>query len=183
MRQLFEELKRRKVFRVAAVYVIVGWLVLQVVDVFMEFMPLPEWTNRLVFLLLAVGFPVALLLAWALELTPQGLRLEISGKAEIKSDRSRRFDLLIFGALAAIFGFVAWNHDWSGTSAPVSGDIRSLVVLPLDNLINDPEQAYFRPGNARSADHRAIKNRSNSRYFANFGDEVQEFEQVCTGNR
>ena len=146
MGQLFEELKRRKVFRVAAMYVIVSWLVLQVVDVFMEFMPLPEWTSRLVFLLLAVGFPVALLLAWALDLTPDGLRLDISAKAGKKPDRSRRFDFFIFGALATVLGFVAWNHDWNGKSELVSGDIRSLVVLPLDNLINDPEQAYFVQG-------------------------------------
>ncbi len=75
----FNELKRRNVYRVAALYIIVGWVVLQVVDLFMSFMPLPEWTSRLVFVLLAAGLPIALVLAWAIELTPEGLKLEKSG--------------------------------------------------------------------------------------------------------
>ena len=74
----FSELKRRNVYRVAAIYIIVSWLVLQVVDMFMSFMPLPDWTSRLVFVLLAAGFPVALVLAWAMELTPEGIKLETS---------------------------------------------------------------------------------------------------------
>lgn len=97
MSNLFSELKRRSVYRVAALYVIVGWVVLQVVDLFMSLMPLPEWTSRLVFVLLAAGFPIALLLAWALELTPDGIKPEAS-KDGANAPRGKRRDLLIYGA-------------------------------------------------------------------------------------
>lgn len=146
MGQLFAELKRRKVFRVAAMYVIISWAVLQVVDVFMTFMPLPEWTNRLVFVLLMAGFPMALLFAWAIELTPEGLRLEKSEHNESKPVHSTRFDRLIFGALAAVVALGGWSYYSDHGEIAKAGDIRSLVVLPLKNLINDSEQSYFVEG-------------------------------------
>ena len=141
----FSELKRRNVYRVAAIYIIVSWVVLQVVDMFMSFMPLPDWTSRLVFVLLAAGFPVALVLAWAMELTPEGIKLETSG--EDTSASRRRGDVLIYGGVGVVLIVWLWSLDW-GKEAPNSGtvQIRSLVVLPLDNLMNDPEQAYFVEG-------------------------------------
>ena len=70
---VFAELKRRNVYCVAALYVIVSWLLLQAADVFTSFLPLPDWTRGLIFLLLVIGFPVVLIFAWAFELTPEGL--------------------------------------------------------------------------------------------------------------
>jgi TolB-like protein/Flp pilus assembly protein TadD len=140
----FSELKRRNVYRVAALYIIVSWLVLQVVDVFMSFMPLPEWTSRLVFVLLAAGFPIALVLAWAIELTPDGIKLEKSSPDKQPATRS---DWLLYGVLGVIIAIAVWNVDWgSGDDEPVPTEIRSLAVLPLDNLMNDPDQAYFVEG-------------------------------------
>ncbi|RLA37837.1 MAG: hypothetical protein DRR15_00905 [Gammaproteobacteria bacterium] len=141
----FSELKRRNVYRVAAIYIIVSWVVLQVVDMFMSFMPLPDWTSRLVFVLLAAGFPVAMVLAWALELTPEGIKLETSN-ADTPTSR-RRGDVFIYGGVGIVLLVWLWSLDW-GQEAPDSGtvQIRSLVVLPLDNLMNDPEQAYFVEG-------------------------------------
>jgi TolB-like protein/tetratricopeptide (TPR) repeat protein len=140
----FGELKRRNVYRVAALYIIVSWVVLQVVDVFTSFMPLPEWTSRLVFVLLAAGFPIALVLAWAIELTPDGIKLEKSPPGDQPAKRS---DWLIYAALAVVIAIVAWNFDWQkGGSDPATTKIRSLAVLPLDNLMNDPDQAYFVEG-------------------------------------
>ena len=89
----FSELKRRNVYRVAAIYIIVGWVALQVVDLFMSFMPLPEWTSRLVFVLLAAGFPIAIVFAWAIELTPEGIKLETS-EGGTSASRRRGTDLL-----------------------------------------------------------------------------------------
>lgn len=125
-------------------YIIVGWVALQVVDMFMSFMPLPEWTSRVVFVLLAAGFPVALLLAWAFDLTPDGIKLETSREG---ATRSRRGDLLIYGASAVVLLLWIASLDWwQGASDTDTSKIRSLVVLPLDNLMNDPEQAYFVAG-------------------------------------
>lgn len=132
-------------YRVAALYIIVGWVVLQVVDLFMSFRPLPEWTSRLVFVLLAAGLPIALVLAWAIELTPEGIRLESTEDDSPKS--GNRADLIIYGSLVVVLAVVIWNFDWdiAGEQTP-SAEIRSLVVLPLDNLMSDPEQAYFVEG-------------------------------------
>jgi len=144
MANLFSEFKRRNVYKVAALYVIVGWVVLQVIDLFMSFMPLPEWTSRLVFVLLAAGFPVALLLAWAFDLTPEGIKLETSKEGVTKT---RRGDLLIYSASAVVLVFWVSSLDWwQGAADTEATEIRSLVVLPLDNLMNDPEQAYFVEG-------------------------------------
>jgi len=142
----FSELKRRNVYRVAALYIIVSWVVLQVVELFMSFMPLPEWTSRLVFVLLAAAFPVALLLAWALELTPDGIKLEESTEGTESSQR-KRADLVIYAVLAGVFVVWLFGLDWSRDVETVEGgEIRSLVVLPLTNLMNDPNQAYFVEG-------------------------------------
>ena len=72
--RFFAELKRRRVFRVMAVYGIVGFVLLQLVDLAVPALLLPEWTYRLVALFLLLGFPVAIVLAWALEMTPEGVR-------------------------------------------------------------------------------------------------------------
>lgn len=146
MSNFFSDLKRRNVYRVAAMYIIVGWLVLQIIDLFMSFMPLPEWTTRLVFVILAAVFPVALVLAWAIELTPEGIKLEKSEGNESHSARQRS-NLIIYCALAIVLFSWLWNLDWGqDETVAVATEIRSLVVLPLDNLMNDPQQDFFVEG-------------------------------------
>lgn len=76
MSKLFEELKRRKVVRVAGVYAVVSWLLIQVVNNLVPALQLPAWTNSFIVLLLLIGFPIALLLAWAYEIVPEGTRPE-----------------------------------------------------------------------------------------------------------
>lgn len=149
----FAELKRRHVYRVAVLYVIVSWLVLQVADVLMSFLPLPEWTANLIFLLLVLGFPVAMLFAWAFELTPDGLKLDKPADMEQQSKDPRstvsrkKLDFIIFNAMVVALVYFAFTHEWRGDEeAFVPGEIRSIVVLPLENLMNDPEQAYFVDG-------------------------------------
>ena len=149
----FTELKRRHVYRVAVLYIIVSWLVLQVADVFMSFLPLPEWTANLVFLLLVLGFPVAMVFAWAFELTPDGLKLDKPSDTEQQSNAShntgsrKKLDFMIFSTMAVALAYFAFTHEWQGDEESfVPGEIRSIVVLPLENLMNDPEQAYFVDG-------------------------------------
>ena len=74
LRKFFAELKRRKVYRVAIAYAVVAWLLMQVASQIFPFFDIPNWAVRLVVLLLIIGFPVALILAWAFELTPEGLK-------------------------------------------------------------------------------------------------------------
>src|SRR2546430_4908098 len=73
-RDLFAELKRRNVCKVAIAYAVVAWLLMQVASQIFPFFEIPNWAVRLVVLLLVIGFPVALILAWAFELTPEGLK-------------------------------------------------------------------------------------------------------------
>lgn len=149
---LFRELKRRNVYRVAALYVIVSWVILQVADVFTSFLPLPEWTLRLVFLLLVIGFPIALVFAWAFELTPDGLRRDRN--ADRPGDappgrRGRGADFVLYGLLVAILAYLAWQHVGAGRQAGEAAgasEIRSLAVLPFEDLMNDPDQAWFAAG-------------------------------------
>jgi adenylate cyclase len=74
MKRFFAELKRRNVYKVAVAYVVVAWLLMQVASQLFPFFDVPNWAVRLVVLLLVIGFPIALILAWAFELTPQGLK-------------------------------------------------------------------------------------------------------------
>lgn len=149
----FSELKRRHVYRVAVLYIIVSWLVLQVADVLMSFLPLPEWTANLIFLLLILGFPVAMVFAWAFELTPDGLKLDKPSATEQQTNASggttsrKKLDFMIFSAMAIALAYFAFTHNWqSSEETDGAGEIRSIVVLPLENLMNDPEQAYFVDG-------------------------------------
>lgn len=145
----FAELKRRNVYRVAALYVIVSWLLLQAADVFTSFLPLPDWTRGLIFMLLVIGFPVALIFAWAFELTPEGLRREVGSETDKPGSAGSRkkLDILIFGGMALALAYFALTHNWQSEPETIApGEIRSIVVLPLDNLMNDPEQGYFVDG-------------------------------------
>jgi TolB-like protein/Flp pilus assembly protein TadD len=148
----FTELKRRHVYRVALLYLVVGWLVLQVTDVLMSLLTLPDWTGKLVFLLLLTGFPLALVLAWAFELTPEGLRREVreaaaDSPAEAPPGRPDLIVPAVLVSLALALGYLFWQYQRSGQSGEDDPrEIRSLAVLPLTNLTNDPSQSYFVAG-------------------------------------
>ena len=73
----FAELKRRNVYKVAVAYAVVGWLIAQVATQIFPFLEIPNWVVRLVIVLIAIGFPIALLIAWAFEATPEGIKMSI----------------------------------------------------------------------------------------------------------
>lgn len=144
----FNELKRRNVYRLGTLYVVAGWLILQVTDVAMSILDLPAWIGKLILLLLAIGFPVALILAWVFEITPEGIvRDKPENVIAGTHHRRRKIDYVIFGTLMAALAWFVWQHQWTGERPEMKpGEIRSLVVLPLDNLMNDESQAYFVEG-------------------------------------
>ncbi len=149
MASVWGELNRRNVVRVAIAYAIVSWLILQLTDVLLPLLGLPEWVGRLVVLLLVIGFPLALLFAWAFELTPKGLKREkdVDRSQSITHSTGRKLDFVIIGTMAVALLYFAVTHDWSGKQGSVEpGEITSIVVLPLDNLMNDPQQDYFVDG-------------------------------------
>ena len=99
--KFFTELKRRNVYKVAVAYAVVAWLLIQVATQVFPFFEIPNWTVRLVVLVIIIGFPIALVIAWAFELTPEGLkRTEVADAAPEPPSRSRAwiYVVLIAGA-------------------------------------------------------------------------------------
>ncbi|MCH7576153.1 MAG: hypothetical protein IIA59_13665 [Candidatus Marinimicrobia bacterium] len=133
------ELRRRRVFRVAAVYGGVAFVLFQIIDSIFEPLHIPEWIGSLIIILLLVGFPLAMALAWVFDITPEGI-VRTEGRSTGKPGTSNRA-LMAVTIAAVAFGIWGWMRD-GGTV----GEIRSIAVLPLDNLMGDPDQDYFVDG-------------------------------------
>ena len=145
------ELKRRNVFRVGAAYAIVSWLIVQVVDIAFPRLGLPDWTITLVLVLLLIGLPVALILAWAFELTPDGVK-KTEDKGEDQSvpvPGGQKLNFLIAGALVAALGFIAYQNFSFGPDQVFgegAGVDKSVAVLPFDDLSEGGDQEWFSDG-------------------------------------
>src|SRR4026208_1515103 len=99
LRKFFAELKRRNVYKVAIAYAVVAWLLMQIATQVSPFLEIPNWAIRLVIMLIAIGFPIALLIAWAFELTPEGLkRTESADELPKKSSRNRAWIYVVIVA-------------------------------------------------------------------------------------
>ena len=149
---LFDELKRRNVFRVAIAYVIVAWLSIQVIDVLIPMLSLPEVIGRALILILVVGFPIALIFAWAFELTPEGLKKEreVDRDESITHTTARKLNSVIIAVLSvallmfAVDKFVM-SPDTSEPQETATADI-SIAVLPFADMSPQKDQEYFSDG-------------------------------------
>jgi len=166
-----DELKRRNVFRVALVYVATGWLLMQLADILFQTFRSPEWVMQSFTALIALGFPFAVILAWAFELTPDGIKRDSEVAHRSADLRRGQRDWLLIGIIVAAVGFYA--VDRFILAPPTSNDIRTasteltddaanpvdvsapvpgfsnraaVAVLPFENHSGDPDQDYFADG-------------------------------------
>jgi TolB-like protein/Flp pilus assembly protein TadD len=140
MSGFFEELQRRKVYRVAAAYIVAAGFIIQVGSAVFPAWELPNWTFRLVVALLLIGFPIALILAWAYDVTPQGIRATEKTAAETHLRRN----MIILIATGVIVSAAAGFFLLPRASAPKID--KSIAVLPFENLSDEKENAYFADG-------------------------------------
>jgi serine/threonine-protein kinase len=147
-RNFFAELKRRNVYKVAVAYAVVAWLLIQVATQVFPFFEIPNWAVRLTVLVIVIGLPIALVIAWAFELTPEGIkRTEDSMEAPKPRGGSVWIYLVLVGAALSIgLFFIGRYTARSGTAPGSSITEKSIAVLPLVNQSGDPAQEYFSDG-------------------------------------
>ncbi len=127
----FEELKRRNVFRVGIAYVVVAWLIAQVVDLVLENFGAPAWFMRSLLVLLAAGLPLAMVFAWAFEMTPEGLKKEkdVDRSQSVTHVTGRKLDRMIIGIMAVVIAFLVLDRfvlkDESANTVPATDNTDS----------------------------------------------------------
>ena len=149
LKRFVTELKRRNVYRVAVAYLVVAWLLIQVATQTFPFFDIPNWAVRLVILLLIIGFPVALILAWAFELTPEGVKRTegVPREQSIVRSTRRKLDFVIVTVLALAVALLLVDRFRLGRAPEKSGiSEKSIAVLPLENLSDDKDNAFFADG-------------------------------------
>jgi TolB-like protein len=153
------ELKRRNVYRVGVAYAVVGWMLAQVATVFVPALNLPAWLVSAVVLVVVIGFPVALGLAWVYELTPEGLKrtADVAPQQSVTHVTGRKLNYFIIGALVVALAFFVIDDfvlrerpATPGAAAAVAAETsalpNSVAVLPFVNMSQNPDDAYFAQG-------------------------------------
>jgi TolB-like protein/Tfp pilus assembly protein PilF len=162
-----EEIKRRNVGRIAILYGVACWLILEPVHVIFHMLQVPVWANRLVIILMTLGFPVVMIFAWVYEITPDGLKptVEVPHGQSIRRQTGRRLDRAIIAVLALALVYFVIDKFWlskhvvgSETAltvatrahipAPLPVQAKSIAVLPFVDLTDKQDQAYFADGMA-----------------------------------
>ena len=156
MASFLDELKRRRVFRVGAAYLVVAWLLLQFTDIVFDNLGAPQWVMQAIMLVLAIGFPAAVVLAWAFEAGPDGVRRDDDA---VSSSNTRKFYALVALLLVVAIGILGWRFLIMEDEAVV-GDIGrddsflAVAVLPFESFSEQSEDQYFADGLADTLLHK-----------------------------
>jgi TolB-like protein/Flp pilus assembly protein TadD len=148
LKKFFAELKRRNVYRVAVAYGVVSWLLVQIATQVFPFFDIPNWVVRMVVVVLAFGFPIAAILAWAFELTPEGIKRadEVDPSEAMRHGKGRKLDFAIIGALLLVIALLVYERLHVRSEAGETIPEKSIAVLPFENLSADKENAFFADG-------------------------------------
>jgi len=155
----FAELKRRNVYKVAVAYIVAGWALSQGIAQVFPVFDIPNWVIRLIVVLIIIGLPISLVLAWMFELTPQGIKRTETADAMPAATRKKKhvwiyvvvigvllsIGLFLLGRYSAVNGASRSSASAARTEAATVPD-KSIAVLPFDNLSRDPDNAYFAEG-------------------------------------
>jgi TolB-like protein/Tfp pilus assembly protein PilF len=193
-RNFFAELKRRNVYKVAVAYAVVGWLVIQISSTVLPTFHSPEWVVQTLVVLVALGFPIALVLAWAFELTPEGIKRADDVAPDESITRKTGHKLVRITVALAVIAAGLFAFQWlrpTSLTAPAQNDAvknftapappipeKSIAVLPFENLSSDKENAYFAEGIqdeiltrlAKVADLKVISRTSTQRFKSSPSD-------------
>src|SRR5207237_558622 len=147
----FSELKRRNVYKVAVAYAVVGWLLVQITTQVFPIFEIPNWALRLILLAIIIGFPIALVIAWVFELTPEGLKrtedVDRTTAAQRPRHRAWIFVVIIAGAMSlGLFFLGRFTAQTTRTPRQSEAATKSIAVLPFVNMSSDKEQDYFSDG-------------------------------------
>ncbi len=200
-----DELKRRNVLRVAIAYIVTAWLLLQVADVVLNNIEAPDWVFRAILLLVALGFPFALIFAWAFELTPEGLKREheVDRSESITQMTGRKLDFTIIGLLSIALVYFVSSHEWNRETSELSPEIveaaktpsslslleeqdtrQSVAVLPFKDFSRAKDNEYFADGLADTLLHMLaqvkglrVAARTSSYSFKESTDDIRQIGQ------
>src|SRR6266536_4447540 len=198
----FSELKRRNVYKVAVAYAIVGWLLVQVATQVFPFLEIPNWVVRLVIALVVIGFPVALVIAWAFEATPEGIkRTEVADAMPMVTSGHKKHAwiyVVVVGAVFSIGLFFIGRYTGRNVASAARSEAatdsaiphKSIAVLPFENLSDDKGAAYFADGIqdeiltklASIADLKVISRTSTARYKSKPEDLKTVSQQLGVAN-
>jgi TolB-like protein/Tfp pilus assembly protein PilF len=147
----FSELKRRNVYKVAVAYAVVGWLLAQIATQIFPFLEIPNWVVRLVIVLIAIGFPIALVIAWAFEATPEGIKRTETADAMPTTAHQKKHAWIYVVVVGAVFSiglfFIGRYTAENNSSAPPTAlPEKSIAVLPFENQNSDPDTDYLCDG-------------------------------------
>src|ERR1700737_597585 len=187
----FAELKRRNVYKVAVAYAVVAWLLVQIATQGFPFLEIPNWIVRLVIALVVIGFPLALVLAWAFELTPEGIvRTEdVDPEKTIRKSTGRKLDFAIIGVLLVVIAMLIYQRFPFRTETGETIPQKSIAVLPFENRSEDKANAYFADGIqdeiltdlARIADLKVISRTSVMHYRSGIARNLREIGEQLGG--
>jgi len=143
--KLFQELKRRNVFRVAIAYLAVAWLALQLADIVLDNVTAPQWVMQVLMLFIIIGFPVAMIFAWAFEMTPEGIKREheVDRSASITGQTGKKLNFIVIGVLGVAVTFLLFDK-FGAEDEPVTD--KSVAVLPFVAMSRGPDDEYFADG-------------------------------------